>query len=231
VSPPIARPIPRFIADSSQEGLPYGRWAERVRQEFARRCEKLADEAGARLEPESVFFFPERGWGGRVYLPLTGRPPEDSGSPVEFFGYVSFRRAGDEEPTDLRAGADFTDVTADDHPEWQIDINEDVIGDWRADAGRGGDVTLVWGIPLVRGAVAATAELGPDVVDQTPIHQGRFTLIAVDAVKGFGDDLYLELRLWDRRLNELASESLYADSEEEEPEAEPESESGDEKRE
>jgi hypothetical protein len=66
----------------------------------------------------------------------------------------------------------------------------------------------------VRGAVAATAELGADVVDQTPVQEGRFTLIAVDAVKGFGDDLYLEVRLWDRRLNELASESLYAEPEE-----------------
>jgi hypothetical protein len=218
VSPPVARPIPRFIADSAQEGLPYGRWAERVRQEFARACEKLANEAGARLDPESVFFFPERGWGGRVYLPLTGGPPDDGDrSPIEFFGYVSFRRGDEEEPRDLRATADFTDVTADDNPDWKIDINDEVIGAWRSDAGRGGDVTLVWGLPLVRGAIAATAELGADVVDQTPIHEGRFTLIAVDAVKGFGDDLYLDVRLWDRRLNELASESLYA-----EPEDEPE---------
>jgi hypothetical protein len=215
VSPPVARPIPRFIADSAQEGLPYGRWAERVRQEFARACEKLSDEAGARLDPESVFFFPERGWGGRVYLPVTGRPPEEAdGSPTEFFGYVSFRRGDDDEPHDLRATADFTDVTADDNPDWKIDLNDEVIGAWRSDAGRGGDVTLVWGLPLVRGAIAATAELGADVVDQTPIHEGRFTLVAVDAVKGFGDDLYLDVRLWDRRLGELASESLYAEGEE-----------------
>jgi hypothetical protein len=226
VSPPVARPIPRFVADSAQEGLPYGRWAERIRHEFARACEKLADEAGARLDPESVFFFPERGWGGRIYIPVTGRPPEDADvSRTEYFGYVSFERGEDEEPGDLRATADFTDVTADDHPEWKIDINDEVIGAWRSDAGRGGDVTLVWGLPLVRGAVAATAELGSDVVDQTPIHEGRFTLIAVDAVKGFGDDLYLEVRLWDRRLNELASESLYAEPEEaEEAEEEPSTE-------
>jgi hypothetical protein len=222
VSPPVARPIPRFVADSAQEGLPYGRWAERVRQEFARACEKLADEAGARLDPESVFFFPERGWGGRVYVPVTGRPPEDTeASPTEFFGFVSFERGEEEEPRNLRASADFTDVTADDNPDWKIDINDEVIGAWRADGGRGGDVTLVWGLPLVRGAVAATAELGGDVIDQAPIHEGRFTLIAVDAVQGFGDDLYLDVRLWDRRLNELASESLYAEPHEED-EGEPE---------
>jgi len=211
VSPPVARPIPRFVADSAQEGLPYGRWAEQVRDEFETACRKLADEAGASLDAESLFFFPERGWGGRVYLPVTGRSPEQEGSaPIEFFGHVSFERPTDEdEPADLRATADFTDVIADDNPDWKIDINEDVIGTWHADAGRGGEITLVWGLPLVRGAIAATAELGSDVVDQTPIHEGRFTLIAVDAVKGFGDDLFLEIRLWDRRLNQVASESLY----------------------
>ena len=49
---------------------------------------------------------------------------------------------------------------------------------------------------------------------------GRFTLVAVDAVHGFGDDLFLDVKLWDRAVRELASESLYADSEsdEEEPE-------------
>ena len=215
MSPPVARPIPRFVADSAQEGLPYGRWAEQVREQFEAACRKLADEAGTALDPETVVFFPERGWGGRVYLPVTGRAPEtDDGAPIEFFGHVSFERPTDEdEPADLRAAADFTEVTADDHPEWKIDINEDVIGTWRSDAGRGGDITLVWGLPLVRGAIAATAELGAEVLDQTPIHEGRFTLIAVDAVKGFGDDLFLEIRLWDRRLNELASESLYDEAE------------------
>jgi hypothetical protein len=67
----------------------------------------------------------------------------------------------------------------------------------------------VWGVPLVRGAVVATAELDREVVDQAPIDDGRFTLIAVDAVKGMGDDDYLEIQLWDRRVNQLAAESLY----------------------
>jgi len=217
--PPVARPIPRFVADSAQEGLPYGRWAERVTEEFAKGCEPLAEEAGAALDPETIFFFPERGWGGRVYLPVTGRSPGADGGEegeIEFFGHVSFARTSDEdEPSELRAKVDFTDVTADDNPDWKIDINEDVIGSWSADGGRGGDVTLVWGLPLVRGAIAATAELASDVVDQTPIHEGRFTLVAVDAVKGFGDDLFLDVRLWDRRLNQVASESLYAEPEDE----------------
>ena len=124
-------------------------------------------------------------------------------------------RADDaEEPSDLEATADFTDVTADDNPDWRIDLNDDVIGTWRGDGGRGGDVTLVWGLPLVRGAVAATAELDDQVLDQGAVNDGRFTLVAVDAVHGFGDDHYLEIILWDSRVSKLATESLYDDEDE-----------------
>lgn len=217
--PPTSKPLPRFIADSPQEGQPYGRWAERLAEAFATRCEPLAKEAGAPLDPENVRWFPERAWGGRVYVPATARTATPDGATIEFFGYVSFTRAGEEEPADLHASADFTDVTVEDHPDWKIDLNDDVIGTWRAEAGRGGDVTLVWGVPLVRGAFAATAELDGEVVDQTAVDEGRFTLIAVDAVTGFGDDLFLEVRLWDRRLREVAAESLYDESEETEPAA------------
>ena len=86
-----------------------------------------------------------------------------------------------------------------------------MIGAWRAEGNRGGEITLVWGLPLVRGAVAATAELDGEVVDQAAVQDGRFTLIAVDAVRGFGDELYLEVRLWDRTLRQIAAESLYAE--------------------
>jgi len=84
-----------------------------------------------------------------------------------------------------------------------------VIGTWRAEGERGGDVTLVWGLPMVRGAVAVTAELDGEVLDQAAVKDGRFTLVAVDAVRGFGDQLYLDIRLWDRTLREIAAETLY----------------------
>lgn len=219
MSPPTARPFPRFIADSPQEGEPYGRWAERLAERFATACEPLAGEAGAPLDPESIRWFPERGYGGRVYLPAAAPAGRADGSPVEFFGHVSFRRAGEGEPTDLEASADFTDVTAEHNPDWRIDLNEDVIGSWRSDAGRGGAITLVWGVPLVRGAVAATAELEGEVLDQARVTDGRFTLVAVDAVHGFGDDLYLEVRLWDRHLRQIAAENLYEPPEEAESDA------------
>jgi hypothetical protein len=143
-------------------------------------------------------------------VPVTGRGAAAEGDAlVEYFGHVSFVQPQDGEPGDLEARAEFTDVVAEDNPEWRIDLNDDVIGAWRTDGDRGGDVTLVWGVPMVRGAVAATAELDGEVLDQAPVHDGRFTLVAVDAVKGFGDEMYLEVQLWDRRMAKLAAESLY----------------------
>jgi hypothetical protein len=231
VSPPLSRPFPRFIADSPQEGPPYGRWAERLGEEFARACEPLAGEAGAALDPEEIRWFPERAWGGRVYVPATARTQTAEGDPIEYFGYVSFVREGEGEPRELQAKADFTDVTVEDNPDWRIDLNDEVIGAWRADGGRGGDVTLVWGVPLVRGAVAATAELDREVLDQAAVDDGRFSLVAVDALRGFGDELYLEVRLWDRNLRGIIAESLYDAPEEpapraEEPERGPDSSAG-----
>ncbi len=207
MSPPLARPFPRFIADAGTEGLPYGRWAQRLREELARACEPYASEAGG--PPGQVVWFPERGWGGRVYVPATAPVEGAEGVAAEYFGHVSFVRGDGGEPKDLRAAADFTDVVAEQNPQWRIDLNEDVIGSWRGEGKRSGDVTLVWGTPLVRGAAAATAELDGDVLDQGPVADERFTLVAVDAVKGFGDDLFLEVRLWSSRGEELASESLY----------------------
>lgn len=214
MSPPVRRPFPRFVADSPQEKLPYGRWEERLVEALRGACEPLAAEAGGPFDPGAVRWFPERAWGRRVYVPASARTSADGGASVEYFGYVSFERPQDGEPRDLVAKADFTDVTAEGNPEWRVDLNEEVIGAWHGDGSRGGDVTLVWGVPLVRGAVAATAELGGETLDQAAVRDGRFTLVAVDAVHGFGDDLYLEVKLWDRRLREIASESLYEAPEE-----------------
>jgi hypothetical protein len=214
--PPVPRPYPRFVADSPQENAPYGRWEERLREEFAQACSEHTQEAGAPLDPEGIKWFPERSWGGRVYVPATGGPAEaetgeEAAGPIEYFGWVSFERPEEGEPSDLDAKADFTDITAEDNPDWKIDLSDDVIGAWNAEGDRGGDITLVWGLPLVRGAIAATAELDGEVLDQAAVTEGRFTLVTVDAVSGFGDDLYVEVKLWDRLLRQIASESLYAE--------------------
>jgi hypothetical protein len=218
--PPTNRPFPRFIADASEEGAPYGRWEERLRDSFAAACEPLASEAGSALDVSTIKWFPDRAWGGRIYVPATGRAAEattdEDGESVlaEYFGYVSFDRSEDAEPGELRAKAEFTDVTAEDNPDWKIDLNDEVIGKWRTDGNRTGDVTLIWGLPLVRGAVAVTAELEGDLLDQAPVSDGRFTLVAVDAIRGFGDDLFVTVRLWNRSVRQVAAESLYAEPEE-----------------
>ena len=95
------------------------------------------------------------------------------------------------DPSDFRAKADFTDVLAADNPDWRIDLNDDVVGRWRGENGRAGAVTLVWGRPLLRNAVAATAELDGEVVDQEEISKDRFTLIALDALEGYGDEIFM----------------------------------------
>jgi hypothetical protein len=205
---PNPRPIPRFIADSTQEGIPHGRFAERLTGEFRAACDQIRDLPDGVEIPEQVEWFPERAWGGRVWVPATARAESEEGT-LELFGHVSYVRQEEGEPTEFRATADFTDVLAEDNPDWQIDLNDEVIGRWRGETGRAGAVTLVWGRPLVRGAVAATAELDEEVLDQAAVADGRFTLVAVDAVKGFGDDMFLEVRLWDRRVQRVAAESLY----------------------
>jgi hypothetical protein len=207
--PPNPRPIPRFIADSTQEGIPHGRFAERLVAEFRSACEQIEDLPEGTEIPEQVDWFPERTWGGRVWVPATARTEGPEGT-LELFGHVSYELPEGGEPATFRAAADFTDVLAEDNPDWQIDINDDVIGRWRGENGRAGAVTLVWGRPLVRGAVAASAELEAETVDQEVVSDERFTLIALDALKGYGDDVFLEVKLWSRRAQELASESLYA---------------------
>jgi hypothetical protein len=205
---PNPRPIPRFIADSTQEGIPHGRFAERLAGEFRGACEGVEDLPDGVAAPERIDWFPERAWGGRVWVPATARVDGPEGT-LELFGHVSYSLPEDGEPTDFRAGADFTDVLAEDNPEWRIDLNDDVIGRWRGESGRAGDVTLVWGRPLVRGAVAATAELDGETVDQEVVSDERFTLLALDALKGYGDDVFMQVKLWSRRALELAGESLY----------------------
>jgi hypothetical protein len=217
---PNPRPIPRFIADTSQEAIAGGRFAARLRDAFVEAVEAIGDLPAGAAVPEEIDWFPERAWGGRVWIPCSARSESEEGT-LELFGHVSYELPiGEGDASDFRATADFTDVLAEDNPDWKIDLNDDVIGRWRGENGRAGAVTLVWGRPLVRGAVAATAELDGETVDQEEINRDRFTLVALDALEAFGDDVFMEVKLWTRRAQELAAESLYA-------EPEPESDAGD----
>ncbi|HJZ34908.1 MAG TPA: hypothetical protein VJ204_01445 [Solirubrobacterales bacterium] len=207
---PNPRPIPRFIADTSQEGIAAGRFAARLREAFVEAVDAIEDLPEGVSVPEEIDWFPERAWGGRVWIPCSVRTESEEGT-LELFGHVSYALPiGEGDATDFRATADFTDVLAEDNPDWKIDLNDDVIGRWRGENGRAGAVTLVWGRPLVRGAVAATAELDGETVDQEEIVRDRFSLVALDALEAYGDDVFMQVKLWTRRALELASESLYA---------------------
>jgi hypothetical protein len=206
--PPNPRPIPRFIADSTQEGIPHGRFAERLAGAFREACDEHKELPEGVSADGEIEWFPERAWGGRVWVPCSTRAEGAEGE-IELFGHVSYVQPEEGDPTGFQAKADFTGVLAEDNADWKIDLNDDVIGRWRGENGRAGAVTLVWGRPLVQGAVAASAELDYETVDQEAISNNRFTLIALDALEGYGDEILMQVKLWNRRAGELASESLY----------------------
>jgi hypothetical protein len=200
--PPEERVMPRFVAEPPQEGLPYGRWEQRLKEALLQAVADMEDVPQELGELGEVVWYPDRSWHGRTYVPATALTTQG----YEVFGYVRMvTPAQGTEPTELEAKADFTDETAAEHPEWQIDVCEETIGRWRGEAGAVASMTLVWGRPLVRGGALATAELAGVAVDQCALVEERFTLVAPD---DYRYDL-LEIKLWDARAKELASESLY----------------------
>jgi len=211
--PPEERFLPRFAAEPPQEELPYGRWEERLRQEFLAAALKLDGEDVDLGEPGTVSWYPDRTWHGRTYVPGTSR----TASGHELFGYVRYVPAleEDQEPQDLSAHVDFTDETADRNPDWRMDLCEEVIGSWRGQFGAVAAMTLVWGRPLVSGGCIVTAELADLAVDQCELVEERFTLIAPD---DYRHDL-LEIKLFGVKGQELARESLYAAADEDGDEA------------
>jgi hypothetical protein len=205
--PPEVLPVPRFAAEPPQDPTPTGDWASTLQSEFLSACLRV-DAGDVELgEPGDIDWHPDRSWAGRTYVPGTAR----TSTGVELFGYVSFAPGDDEnEPSHFAAWADFTQDTAADHPEWRLDVSEEVVGGWRGEGGEVAAMTLVWGVPLVEDGAMVTAELGAATVDQCAVRDGRFTLLAPDA---YGD-AYLDIALWDSRGDRLARESLYEDDEE-----------------
>lgn len=200
--PPTDRLLPRFAAEPPQEAPPYGRWAERLSVEFLAACQRLDGEGDDLGEPGEIAWFPDRSWYGRTYVPATCLTTTG----FELYGYVRYVTPGsDEEPSAFQATADFTDETAERNPDWQLDLCDEVIGSWRGEGGKVAAFTLVWGSSLVPGGAVATAELADVAVDQCTLVDDRFTLIAPDDYRGD----YLEIKLFSRRGEQLAAESLY----------------------
>ena len=200
--PPTDRFVISYAAEPPQETLPYGRWADTLREHFLAAVRELDTEGEEIGEPGEIAWFPDRAFGGRTYIPAVARTTGG----YELFGYVSFGE-GDGGPSDFQATVDFTSETAESNPDWKLDLNDDVIGTWRGEQGKSADITLVWGVPLVAGGAIVTAELANLAVDQCELIDERFTLIAPDNYRGD----YVDVKLWDKRGQELAAESLYVE--------------------
>jgi hypothetical protein len=202
--PPVERFVPRFAAEPPQEPVPGDERASTLAAEFLAACLRIDTEGEELGEPGDVVWYPDRTWHGRTFVPATVA----TANGLELYGYVSYAHGSDrDEPSDFHSVADFTAETAEANPDWAIDLCDEVIGTWRGEQGKQAAMTLVWGRPLVEGAAVATADLGDLVVDQSLLVEGRFTLIAPDDYRGDT----LDVRLFDRRGQEVAHESLYSD--------------------
>jgi hypothetical protein len=205
--PPESRFVPRFAAEPPQEPLPYGRWAENLRELFLAACLRAGSDSDEDPgEPGEIAWYPDRTWNGRTYIPATTRTSRG----WEYLGYVSFTPATEtRSPEGFEAVADLTEETAEQNPDWAIDLNDEAIGSWRGEDGKVATMTLVWGRPL-RGDVAiVTAELADLAVDQCLLVDDRFTLLAPDRYRA--DEL--DVRTWTRGGDLVAEESLYVDEE------------------
>jgi hypothetical protein len=205
--PPTDRFVISFAAEPPQEALPYGRWADTLREHFLAACREINSEDEDLGEAGDIAWFPDRSFSGRTYVPAVARTT----TCYELFGYVSFSESSGG-PNEFASVADFTSETAESNPDWKLDLNDDVIGEWRGEKGNRAEMTLVWGVPLIPGGAIVTAELASLAVDQCEVVEERFTLVAPD---NYRSD-YLEVKLWDKRGSELASESLYVDDDEDE---------------
>jgi hypothetical protein len=208
--PPTDRFVISFAAEPPQQALPYGRWAEVLTEHFLAACADI-DSGGEEIgTPGEIVWFPDRTFSDITYVPAVARTELG----YELFGYVSFTE-DDEGPEDFEARADFTGDVAEANPEWQLDLNEMVLGPWRGEAGHAAEMTLIWGVPMIPGGAVVTAELADHAVDQCELIEQRFALVAPDNYRGD----FLEIKLWGRRGEELASESLYAEGQDDEEDA------------
>ncbi|MGO9820556.1 MAG: hypothetical protein ACLPTJ_07885 [Solirubrobacteraceae bacterium] len=200
--PPTDRFVISFAAEPPQEALPYGRWADTLREHFLAAVREIDSEGEDLGEAGDISWFPDRTYAGRTFVPAIARTTTQ----LELFGFVSFSE-GSGGPSDFEARADFTAELAESNPDWKLDLNDDVVATWRGEQGKSAELTLVWGVPLIPGGAIVTAELSNLAVDQCELVEERFTLLAPD---NYRSD-FLEVKLWNQRGDELAAESLYVD--------------------
>jgi hypothetical protein len=204
--PPTDRFVISFAAEPPQDQLPYGRWADTLRDHFVTAVAAIDTDGESLGDAGEIKWFPDRTYAGRTYVPAVARTTEG----FELFGFVSFLEGGGGAPSDFEGRADFTSEIAESNPDWKLDLNDEVIATWRGEQGKSADITLVWGVPLLPGGAIVTAELANLAVDQCEVVDERFTMIAPDNYRGD----YIDVKLWGRRGELLAAESLYVDDDE-----------------
>jgi hypothetical protein len=215
--PPTDRFVISFAAEPPQEALPYGRWADTLREYFLAAVREIDSDGEDLGEAGGINWFPDRTYGGRTYVPAVARTNEG----YELFGFVSFSEGGGG-PSDFEARADYTSELAEANPDWKLDLNDDVVATWRGEQGKIAEMTLVWGTPMIPGGAIVTAELANLAVDQCELVDEHFTLLAPD---NYRSD-YLEVKLWDRGGDQLAVESLYVDDDDDDDDEEDEGDEG-----
>ena len=80
--PPEERFVPRFAAEPPQEGLPYGRWEERLTAEFLAAARELQGDEAEIGEAGGIAWYPDRSWHGRTYVPATAPTSESRSPPI-----------------------------------------------------------------------------------------------------------------------------------------------------
>ena len=153
--PPTDRFVISFAAEPPREPTPYGRWADTLAAHFLGACRALDTDGEDLGEAGEIAWFPDRSYCGRTYVPAVARTTTG----YELFGFVSFTQAAGGAPTEFQARADFTSETADANPDWNLDLNDEVVSSWQGEHGNAADITLIWGVPMVGGGTVVTAEL------------------------------------------------------------------------
>ena len=71
--PPTDRFVISFAAEPPQEALPYGRWADTLRDHFLAACREIDSEGEDLGEAGDIAWFPDRSYAGRTYVPAVAR--------------------------------------------------------------------------------------------------------------------------------------------------------------
>ena len=125
--PPEERFVPRFAAEPPQDALPYGRWEERLREEFlaaALALDGAPEDIGRAGRPIAWYPGPHL---ARAHL--RARPPRRPAAATSCSGTSATCPAARKASRATSwPRCDFTDETAERNPDWRLDLCDEVIG-------------------------------------------------------------------------------------------------------